>query len=240
MKGSNSESHAESPAGLGNTLTRIPLFARLSPSEHEQLARWLSRRSFRRGEILFRQGDPGDTLLIVVSGQVKVILSTPDGEEAVVAIFGPGDFFGDMALLDGRPRSASVVALEPTNTLILHRRDFQEFMRLHPVVAEDMFAVLADRLRRLDEQLKQTYFLDLPVRLAHKLLQLAVEKGHKTTEGVLIDLPLTQSDLAGMVGASRQRVNRVLAELQDKQVIRIERRGITILRPDYFERQIAE
>ncbi len=224
----------------GATLGRIPMFARLTQSEREQLATWVSHRSYRRGEVLFHQGDPGDTLLIVVSGQVKVVLMTADGEEAVVAILGPGDFLGDLSLFDGRPRSASVVALEPTETLVLHRQDFHAFLRSHPVMAEEMFAVLADRIRRLDEQLKRTYFLDLPVRLAHKLLELGVEKGHKTPEGIRIDLPLTQSELASMIGASRQRVNRVLAELQDKQIIRLERRGLTILQPDYFERQILE
>lgn len=219
------------------SLDRVPLFARLSGLERQQLADWLSRRSYRRGETLFHEGDPGDTLLIVVNGHVKVVLTTPEGEEAVVAIFGPGDFFGDLALFDDRPRSASVVALEATETLVLHRPDFHAFVRAHPEVAQEIFAVLAGRIRRLDEQLKQTYFLDLPVRIAHKLSELASEKGSKTPEGVRIDLPLTQSDLASMVGASRQRVNRVLADLQDKRVIRLERRGMTILQPDYFERQ---
>jgi CRP/FNR family cyclic AMP-dependent transcriptional regulator len=199
----------------------------------------LSRRSYRRGEILFHEGDPGDTLLIVVSGQVKVVLTAPDGEEAVVALFGPGDFFGDLSLFDGRPRSASVVALEPTETLVLHRNDFQAFLRAHPSVTSEMFTVLAGRIRRLDEQIKQTYFLDLPIRLAYKLLELAADKGRKTSEGIRIEIPLTQSDLAGMVGASRQRVNRVLADLQDKNIIRLERRGLTILHPEYFEQQVV-
>jgi CRP/FNR family cyclic AMP-dependent transcriptional regulator len=240
MKAKTVASRVVSRTEDGATLGRIPLFARLSQAEREQLATWVSHRTYRRGETLFHEGDPGDTLLIVVSGQVKVVLTTADGEEAVVAIFGPGDFFGDLSLLDGRPRSAAVVALEPTETLVLHRRDFHAFLRTHPVVIEELFAVLADRIRRLDEQLKQTYFLDLPVRLAHKLLQLGIEKGHRTPDGIRIDLPLTQSDLASMIGASRQRVNRVLAELQDKQIIRLERRGLTILQPEYFERLIVE
>ena len=217
------------------TLTKLPLFARLSRIEREHLAASLVPRGYRRGEALFHEGDPGDALHILTSGQVKVFLTTPDGEEAVVALLGPGDICGELAIFDDLPRSASVIALEATETLALHRQNFHAFLRAHPEVVSEVLAVLAGRIRRLDEQLKQTYFMDLPYRLSRKLLELSADRGHRTPQGIRIDVPLTQSDLASMVGASRQRVNRILAELRDKQVIRLERRGLTILKPEYFE-----
>lgn len=172
-----------------------------------------------------------------IEGRVKVVLATPQGDEAVLSLIGPGEFLGEMALLDGLPRSATVEALEPTETLVLHRDDCRAFLFSHPTSAARMLAVLAARIRRLDAQLEQAFFLDLPGRLATKLLELA-EKGQPTADGIRIDVPLTQSELAEMVGASRQRVNRVLSLWHKKRLILLERHGMTVLRPDILRRQV--
>jgi CRP/FNR family cyclic AMP-dependent transcriptional regulator len=220
-------------------LAAIPLFRGLAAHERAHLAECLRLRRYRRGQTIFTEGEPGRYLVILLRGQVKVVLSTAEGDEAIVALFGPGDFFGEMSLLDDQPRSATVIALEPVEALVLHRQDFRAFLREHVDAAERILAVLAGHIRRLDNQLRRTYFLDLPGRLAQKLLELGTERGIRTAEGIQINLPLTQSDLASMVGASRQRVNRILSDWRQQGIIRIDRRAVTILRPDYFQRQLV-
>lgn len=187
----------------------------------------LRHRRFRRDETVFHQGDPGDALHVIASGRVKIMVPAPDGgEPAILAALGPGDFFGELALLDGEPHSASVVALEPTETLMLGRADFEQLFELQPGLRRALVGSLARALRRLTGHVEALHFLDLRERLAARLVELA---GRPDEAGeVRIDWLYTQSELAGMVGGSRESVNRLLADFVAKGLIRFERDSLVI------------
>jgi CRP-like cAMP-binding protein len=187
---------------------------------------------------IFHREDPGSTMHIVRSGRVKLSLSSPEGREVTVGLIGPGGFFGDLALLDGGPRSASVVTLEPVETLTLDRAPFIDVLERHPEVAGALLAVLGDRLRRTDELIQDILFLDLPARVAKTLLALAAEHGSQVPEGLRIDVRLSQSELAGLVGSTRESVNRCLNAYADRGMVALDRDAITILKPDELRRRI--
>lgn len=195
----------------------------------DAVARVLRTRRFRRGETIFHQGDPGDALFIVASGSVKVVLPSDEGAEpAIVAILGRGEFFGELALLDGAPHSATVVAVEPTETLVLHRDAFLELVDLDAGLRRTLLASLAAEIRRLTGHVEDLHFLDLPGRLASRILRLAANAGATSGEA-RIAWPYTQSELAGMIGGSRQSVNRLLADLTAQGLVRIERDHLVIV-----------
>src|SRR3954468_24874861 len=154
-------------------LAPSPLLANLPPDSLSHLASVAQRRSYRRGEVIFHQGDPGDSLHFLTDGRVKVVLDAETGEEAVIAILGPGDCFGELALIDGEPRSATVETLEAVQTLSLSRPDFMAFIRDNPQTAERLLVTLAGMVRRTDESMADLVFLDLEGRLVKKLLELA-------------------------------------------------------------------
>jgi CRP/FNR family transcriptional regulator/CRP/FNR family cyclic AMP-dependent transcriptional regulator len=190
-------------------------------------------RRFRRDETVFHQGDVGNALHVIASGAVKVVLPSPDaGEPAILAALGPGDFFGELALLDGDPHSASVIALEPTETLVLGRADFERLFETEPGLRRALVASLARHLRRLTGHVEALHFLDLRERLALRIAELAVdeagEAGSSRTGEVHLDRHYTQSELAGMVGGSRESVNRILAEFVARGLIRFERDTLVV------------
>ena len=219
-------------------LDQVPFFASLKPDQFTDLADKLSTRHYRQGETIFYKDDPGSVLYIIQEGQVKITASSPEGEEVILAIFTDGDFFGELSLLDENPRSASAVAMAPTQVLTLHRNDFLDFLGKYPELVSSILATLSRRLRRTDTLVEDAAFLDLSARLAKRLLQLGERHGIKTDEGIEIDLHLTQQDVANLVGASRVAVNRQLRLYQARGIIHIGRPHITILRPDELRKRI--
>lgn len=213
-------------------LKYIPLFASLKSTDHAELASVMKMRRYQKGETIFHQEDPGSTLYIITSGQVKIATESPEGGEAILAILTDGDFFGELSLLDQEPRSASVVAMQDTQTLTLDRHDFLNFLNTHPQLAVDMLTALSRRLRETDISLEDAVFLDLPARLAKRLLELSQKYGVKTDRGVEIGLRLTQQDLAALVGASRVAVNKQLNLFRAKDLIDIQKRRLIILQPE--------
>ncbi|MDY6836138.1 MAG: Crp/Fnr family transcriptional regulator [Chloroflexota bacterium] len=213
-------------------LAQVPLFASANGEDLAELACRMSQRTYRRGEGIFRQGDPGSTLFIIQSGQVKISASSAEGEEAVFAILSEKDFFGELSLFDGKPRSASAVALTVTRTLLLCRADFVEVISKCPELAMNVLSALSTRLRRADLLVEDAVFLDLPTRLAKRLLELGECHGLRTEKGLEIELCLTQQDLADVVGVSRVAVNKQLSVYQDGGIIHLSRQRITLLRPE--------
>lgn len=214
------------------TVSAVSLFAGVKPQELAGLAARLRRRTFRRNEVIMHRGDPAGALHVIRSGRVKITLPSEQGEETVLALLGSGACFGEIAALDGGPRSATVTAVEPTETLALLREDLLSFARENPDFTLALVATLATRLRRADEWLEDAFFQDLDTRMARRLLELCEEHGQRTPEGITVDLPLTQSDLAGMLGVTRVSVNRLLGVYQDARVLRLGRGSFTVLRPD--------
>ena len=205
----------------------------------DTLAQALRVRRFRKGETVFHQGDPGDALFIMASGSVKVVLPSDEGAEpAIVAILGPGEFFGELAILDGAPHSATIVAVEPTETLVLRRDTFLGLIDTEPELRRALLSSLATEIRRLTGHVEDLHFLDLPGRLASRILRLAAGEQTDATGAVTIPWPYTQSELAGMIGGSRQSVNRLLADLADEGLVRIDREVLVVLDVDRLARTV--
>jgi len=212
-----------------DALGRCRLFDGMDGPSLQAIARTLRARRFRKGEVLFHEGDPGDALFVVASGAVKVVVPSEDGDEAILATLRRGDFLGELALLDGAPRSASAVALEATETLALPRDQFCALVASEPAIRDALLAALAGELRRLTTHVAELHFLDLTGRLAARLARLAEEHGEKQPNGeIKLDAPLTQSGLAAMIGATRQSVNKLLGEFEADGLLRMERDSIVV------------
>ncbi|MBN2397492.1 MAG: Crp/Fnr family transcriptional regulator [Deltaproteobacteria bacterium] len=220
-------------------LERISLFQSLKHDDRACLAAALKRRSLKKGEALFRKGDEGTSLYIVKSGSVKVVLPSEMGDEVAAAILAEGDFFGEMALLDGMPRSADVVALEPSELLALNQKDFLAFLTGNEGAILAIFSYLSLRLRRTDELLEDAHFLNIPTRFARRLVELARKHGRrKTEEGPIeIDLHLTQKDLASIVGTTRESINKELRTLREKGLVNTEGNTLQIIDLERLEKR---
>ena len=211
------------------SLARIPFFAGLDPAALERLAEGTRTRRFRRGDIIFHAGDPGDALFIIMSGEVKIAVPSESGEEAILATLAAGDVFGELSLLDGAPRSASAAALVATETVMLPRDRFRELITNEPAVRDALLASLATELRRLTMHVEELHFLDITGRLAAMLVRLSAEAGGPDSRGAIRLRPtLTQAELASMVGCTRQSVNKLLGQFSDDELIRLDRDGIWV------------
>jgi CRP/FNR family transcriptional regulator, cyclic AMP receptor protein len=217
------------PVALRAALERVPLFRDLGPDDLSTLAAGLHTRRYRRGEVIFHQGDPGDALYVILTGRVKISSPSDTGVEAILATLRPGEFFGALALLDGAPRSASATAVDATETLILPRERFRQLVDDVPAIRDHVFAELAHELRRLTNHVEELHFLDIAGRLAARLARLADEQGTPADGGeIRLDGPITQGELAAMVGSTRQSVNKLLGYFVDDGLIRFERDAIVI------------
>ncbi len=222
--------HPSDPAALRATLESVPLFRDLSQQDLGTLAASLRTRRYRRGEVIFHQGDPGDSLHIIMTGRVKISSPSESGVEAILTTLRAGEFFGSLALLDGAPRSASATAVEATETLILPRDTFRRLVNDWPEIRDHVFAELAGELRRLTYHVEELHFLDIAGRLAARLARLAEEQGSTGRDGeIRLEGPITQGELAAMVGSTRQSVNKLLGYLADDGLIRLDRDAIVVL-----------
>jgi CRP/FNR family transcriptional regulator len=215
-------------------LRRLPLFARLSDAELGDLAERIRLRPFRRTEVIFRKDDPGTHLYLVLDGAVKIALPGEFGQEALVAIMRPGEFFGELALFDRTPRSATAIALEDTRAALLAGEDFLAFLERHPTAVRVVLEALARTIRRLSGRVEDLTFLDVPSRVAKYLLDLT----HANEGDTPPELSLTQDELAAFVGASRVSVNRVLGDLERRDIVGVHRRRITIKDPERLAREV--
>lgn len=211
-------------------LAQIPTLKKLSHEDLVALAAAARRRHYRRDEVIFHRDDPGDSLHIIESGRVEIVLPTEEGEELILAILGPPEFFGDLSLLDGAPRSATAVAREPTTTIAVRRTDFLAWLQTRPAAAATIFEALAQRLRATNELLGDVAFLEAPRRLAKRLLDVAAvapEPGRGPAQ-----VRLTQEELASLVGISRESVNKHLRAWQEQGIVSLGRGRLQVLRPD--------
>jgi CRP-like cAMP-binding protein len=204
-------------------LQKIPLFQAIPDEELHPLASLLRERQYGRGAVIVSQGDPGDALFLIASGQVKVAVFAEDGREAVLSVLGEGGFFGEMALLDDEPRSAHVIAMTDSTLLQLRREDFRNRLRSSPELAVALLKELSHRLRRADETIAGMALLDVNGRVASLLLELAREEG-----GTRITRKLTHATIGQMVGATRETVSRTIKSLVRQGVITINRREIVL------------
>ena len=194
-------------------------------------------RSYKKGQLLVYEGDAGDSVFVVIQGLVKVMVSSEEGEEMVLVTLRPFDTFGELSLVDGGPRSASAEAVEATRVLVITRSILLELLEQHPTLTDALLRSLGSLVRRLTEQTADLVFLDIHGRMAKLLLTLAAERGEETADGILLDLNLTQADLAAMVGGSRQSVNQTLRSFESRGYLEIEGRTIRLRKPTDLRRR---
>ncbi|WP_348944365.1 Crp/Fnr family transcriptional regulator [Chitinibacter sp. FCG-7] len=198
-------------------LSGSSLFCQLSYQELAELALHAQSRLVRAKQVVLAQGELSDEMYAVIHGRLKVMRSNSEGRELTLAILEAGEVFGELAMLDGGPRTATIEALEDCELLVLQRAMVDQYLNAHPLVMRSMIQTLCERLRSADELVQDTLFLPLPQRLAKVLRQLAQNHGDETAEGIRIDLKLTQQELANFVGATRESVNKQLSAWESQQ-----------------------
>jgi CRP/FNR family transcriptional regulator/CRP/FNR family cyclic AMP-dependent transcriptional regulator len=232
-----------------SALRSCALFEALDDDTLALVADAMRDRRYRRGEVIFHVDDPGDALFVVGAGEVKVVLPSDESAEPVIlTTIGRGGFFGELALLDGRPRSATAIAILSVQALVLRRDAFDRLVDSEPVLRRAMFAALAGEIRRLTGHVEDLHFLDLPGRLARHLLRTAAgaasneagDRDDRLPPGpVRLAWPYTQSELAGMIGGSRQSVNRLLADFVAQDLLRFEGDELVIPDPAGLARAVS-
>jgi CRP-like cAMP-binding protein len=210
----------------------VPLLARLSDDDLEALASRGRKRRFAAGAVIFHEGDSGDGLYVLVEGRVRLTMLSGAGGEAIVAVLGPGECLGEMALFDGKPRSTTATAAEATTTFFVSRADFVAWVSERPAAALALLETLSLRLRRANENMTDMVFLDLAQRLAKELVRLAAAEG--TQRGARIQV--TQAELASMLGVSRESVNKQLNQFAREGWITLGRGAVTVLNPGALRR----
>lgn len=213
-------------------LGTVPLFSGLPKDELASFADLMRERSYPKGSVILFENDPGDSLFVVRSGRVKVVLIGEDGREVILGVLGVGQHFGELSLIDERPRSAHVIAMDDASLLVLRREDFRKRVESSPSVAWSLLMELSRRLRRADEKIGGLVLLDVPGRIARLLLDMAEEGG-----GPAIEKTLTHQTIAQMIGASRETVSRAMKDFQDSGWISVERRRITLANQPALEQR---
>jgi CRP/FNR family cyclic AMP-dependent transcriptional regulator len=219
-----------------------PAIGFLGALDPEQLAALHDRgirRRFRKGQALFHEGGTSDRVVILVSGRVKVATTTEEGKEIVLAFRGPGDMLGELSAIDGEPRSATVEAIEPVESLAVAASDFRSFLLAYPDVALLLLRMLSRRLRDADRKRVEYAAHDTVGRVAARLVELADRYGEPTGRGLRIGLPLSQEELAGWVGGSREAVSKALQTLRSVGWVLTDRRRITVLDLEALRRRSA-
>jgi CRP/FNR family cyclic AMP-dependent transcriptional regulator len=214
-------------------LRQIDLFAGLDDSELEQLAALLRSNHYKRGAFIVLAEEAGDEFFIIRRGRVKVNIVHEDGREIILSLLGTGEVFGELSLLDGRPRSANVVTLEDTELLLLRRDLFLDLLYRHPHIATAMLAELAGRLRKTDMQIEGLALMNVTSRVAKTILNIIMEQGEDREDGVVLERRPTHQELAQMAGTTRETVTRVISRLEREGYIQCQGRRIIAFKETY-------
>ena len=219
-------------------LKQVPLFSSLQEDELQAIFKFSTTRRCPKETMILLEDEDGDTLFIILQGKVKVSNFSESGKEVIFSILSEGDFFGEMSLLDGKPRSASVTAIEDSELRLIRRSDFLSVLEKHPRIAFKLLEELTSRLRKADQRIESLAILDVTGRIAGILLQLAEERGVSSDEGIMIQSRPTHQELANMVGTTRETVTRVLKQLELKKYVTMSGKDICIINPDLFRRDL--
>jgi CRP-like cAMP-binding protein len=222
-----------------STYGQLPLFRDLPPEHLERLAKLLHRKTFPAGASLITVEQPGEVVYIILSGTVKIHVEQSDGADVILAFGGPGDIEGEMSLLENVDRSANVVTQEATTVLWMDRARFRECLQALPGMTFNLVRILSGRLRLANARIQALCALDVQGRLARQIMAFAQQYGQAAPDGAIhIPLRLTQSDLASLVGASRERVNQIMASYKQRNFLSVDRNHrITVRNPDALARQ---
>ena len=202
-----------------DALLASPFFQHMSAEELDEIIGFASERRVSKGSVIFTKGDPGTSMMAVMAGRVRVSSISADGREVTLNVIGAGEIFGEIALLDGKPRSADATTLDDTVLMVVERKHFLPFMLRNEALVERMLVVLCDRLRRTSLALEELALFDLPVRLARLITKLSHDYGRPVADGMRIDMKLSQRDLATLVASSRETVNKQLRGWREQGVV---------------------
>ena len=223
---------AVSPVTLSEKLkllAKIELFSDFSVKQLEAVSSVARMKSLRRRQELFHKGDEGGDVYVIANGKLKALTTSIEGDDVVFSILGPGEVFGEVALLGATPRTATVTALEDCRLLVIDRREFMSFLSTNSEISLRLLAVLATRLRRVSELVEDTLFLNLPLRLAKKVLSLSRIYGEKTPDGIRIDLKLSQEEWGDLVGTTRESINKQVRKWSDAGIVRLDDGYLVVL-----------
>lgn len=214
---------------MEDEVRKAPLFTALDDEAAQAVRKSMTQVTLNKGEVLFHEGDSGDTLYVISEGKIKLGTKAPDGRENLLSLLGPGEMFGELSLFDPGPRTSTATALTDARLLALAHEDLEPWLNGRPEVAKQLLRALAQRLRRTNEAVGDLVFSDVPGRVAKALGDLARRFGTRSTDGVYVAHDLTQEELAQLVGASRETVNKALADFAARGWLRLEARAVVIL-----------
>ena len=221
-------------------LRACPLFETVRPAELDAILDLASERRWKRGQTIFQQGDEGSSMMAVLAGTVRIGAVSAEGREVTLNTIRAGEVFGEIALLDGKPRSADAIAMEDTALLVVERRHFLPFLSANQDLTLRLLSVLCKRLRETSETLGDLVMFELPGRLARLLVKLAEDHGNRTGSGIRIEFKLSQRDLGTRIASSRESVNKQLGAWRDEGLLHLDRGYITLLRPDRFKHMATD
>lgn len=224
--------------GKRAALLASPLFEAMQPEEIEAVLQMATERRVRRGQMIVQKGDEGSSMMAVLRGRVRISAVSADGKEVTLNVIDAGDIFGELSLLDGKPRSADAVAIEDTLLLVLERRHLLPFLKSKPDLMLRLLAVMCERLRRTSVALEEIALFELPVRLARVLAQLADDYGRPAATGTRIDFKLSQRDLSTLVASSRESVNKQLRAWQKDGLLDLDAGYIVLRQPTVLKEML--
>lgn len=222
---------------MDHNLRNVPLFSALDDDAASSLQKSMVPQTLKKGKHLFQEGDPGDRLYIVTQGKIKLTHASGDGRESLLMVLGPGDMFGELSLFDPGPRTSTAVAITDSEVLGLGNNDLRPWLSGRPEVAQSLLQALAHRLRRTNVTMSDLVFADVPGRVAKAIIELGEKFGSRTTAGLMVNHDLTQEELAQLVGASRETVNKALADFASRGWIRLETRSVEIFDVERLSRR---
>lgn len=218
-------------------LARAGIFQGVDPTAVAALIRDMEAVKFRRGTTIFDEGEPGDRLYIITSGKVKLARHAPDGRENLLSVMGPSDMFGELSIFDPGPRTSSAVCVTEVTAATMDSHLLKHWIDNHPEISQQLLRVLARRLRRTNASLADLIFTDVPGRVAKTLLQLANRFGKQEGGALRVNHDLTQEEIAQLVGASRETVNKALATFAQRGWIRLEGKSVLIVDTEHLARR---
>jgi CRP/FNR family transcriptional regulator, cyclic AMP receptor protein len=213
-------------------LRNVPIFSELSDADVATLARVATRRRYPKDTVVFFENEEGDFFFMILEGRIKVTILGDDGREIILSVLSAGDFFGEMALLDNEPRSATAIAVEESELLSLHRTDFQNVIADNKAIMSALIKILTARLRRANHQISTLALLDVYGRVARVMLDMAKEEGKRLKDGRIAFRRATHQEIANRIGTTRETVTRMLKDLERHGLIRVEGKEI-VLQPDF-------
>ncbi|PZU49238.1 MAG: Crp/Fnr family transcriptional regulator [Arsenicicoccus sp.] len=220
-----------------HVVMKAPLFAALDGATADRLMDSMSPHRLARGDVVFHEGDPGDSLYVITRGKVKLSRASSDGRESLLSVLGPGEMFGELSLFDPGPRLTTAYVVSDTEFISLGNDALRAFLGRHPEVAMQMLAGLAHRLRKTNEGLSDLVFTDVPGRVAKALLDLSDRFGRRSDAGLVVAHDLTQEELAQLVGASRETVNKALADFAQRGWVTLGAKAVTLMDVDRLRRR---